>query len=76
MHKNITQNIDKCFNDKHGIVCCMKNEFCIGIVTISCSREREEKITLTQLKIYERAKTFRCREIFSRRDGEKGVKYL
>jgi hypothetical protein len=56
-HEKITQNIDKCFNDKHGIVCCMKNEFCIGIVTISCLRE-EAKKTLTQLKIYERAKTF------------------
>jgi hypothetical protein len=43
-HEKIIQNIDKCFNDKHGIVCCMKNELCIGIVTISCLREEGKNI--------------------------------
>lgn len=62
LHAKITQNIDKFFNDKqNGIVCCMKNELYIGIVTISCSKREGGK--LTQPKIY---------EIFSQRD-EKNV---
>lgn len=42
-HAKITQNIDKFFNDKQtGIVWCMINELCIGIVTISCSKRGEK----------------------------------